>query len=140
MNKQYLPIFALFLSATVFAQAPIYVNSAATGANNGSSWADAYTDFQSAIDDTSSPNVWVAGGIYTPGADGYVVARQMNIYGSFAGGETSVEDRDIAGNPTTFNGDVNGDDWTWNPDIWSCLLYTSPSPRDKRQSRMPSSA
>ena len=25
-------------------------------------------------------------------------------------------------------------------DIWTCLLYTSPSPRDKRQSRMPSSA
>mgnify|MGYP003314909822 CR=1 FL=1 len=24
--------------------------------------------------------------------------------------------------------------------VWSCLLYTSPSPRDKRQSRMPSSA
>ena len=24
--------------------------------------------------------------------------------------------------------------------LWSCLLYTSPSPRDKRQSRMPSSA
>ena len=27
-----------------------------------------------------------------------------------------------------------------NPLLWSCLLYTSPSPRDKRQSRMPSSA
>ena len=26
---------------------------------------------------------------------------------------------------------------TW---VWFCLLYTSPSPRDKRQSRMPSSA
>ena len=24
--------------------------------------------------------------------------------------------------------------------LWCCLLYTSPSPRDKRQSRMPSSA
>ena len=24
--------------------------------------------------------------------------------------------------------------------LWLCLLYTSPSPRDKRQSRMPSSA
>ena len=24
--------------------------------------------------------------------------------------------------------------------FWDCLLYTSPSPRDKRQSRMPSSA
>ena len=26
------------------------------------------------------------------------------------------------------------------PDLILCLLYTSPSPRDKRQSRMPSSA
>ena len=26
------------------------------------------------------------------------------------------------------------------PVLYSCLLYTSPSPRDKRQSRMPSSA
>ena len=25
-------------------------------------------------------------------------------------------------------------------DFYTCLLYTSPSPRDKRQSRMPSSA
>ena len=25
-------------------------------------------------------------------------------------------------------------------DSWNCLLYTSPSPRDKRQYRMPSSA
>ena len=28
----------------------------------------------------------------------------------------------------------------WDTPYWSCLLYTSPSPRDKRQSRMPSSA
>ena len=28
----------------------------------------------------------------------------------------------------------------WNDWYRSCLLYTSPSPRDKRQSRMPSSA
>ena len=27
-----------------------------------------------------------------------------------------------------------------DPEYWNCLLYTSPSPRDKRQSRMPSSA
>ena len=27
-----------------------------------------------------------------------------------------------------------------NPKAYTCLLYTSPSPRDKRQSRMPSSA
>ena len=28
----------------------------------------------------------------------------------------------------------------YNAIVWHCLLYTSPSPRDKRQSRMPSSA
>ena len=28
----------------------------------------------------------------------------------------------------------------WQDTIFACLLYTSPSPRDKRQSRMPSSA
>ena len=27
-----------------------------------------------------------------------------------------------------------------HPEGYTCLLYTSPSPRDKRQSRMPSSA
>ena len=27
-----------------------------------------------------------------------------------------------------------------NGDVWACLLYTSPSPRDQRGSRMPSSA
>ena len=32
-------------------------------------------------------------------------------------------------------------DWVDETDLsTSCLLYTSPSPRDKRQSRMPSSA
>ena len=34
--------------------------------------------------------------------------------------------------------------WRLDPDrediLYNCLLYTSPSPRDKRQSRMPSSA
>ena len=30
--------------------------------------------------------------------------------------------------------------WKTNTHLGGCLLYTSPSPRDKRQSRMPSSA
>ena len=37
-----------------------------------------------------------------------------------------------------------GDGALGHPQVWltlgGCLLYTSPSPRDKRQSRMPSSA
>ena len=30
--------------------------------------------------------------------------------------------------------------YSFNGPVWSCLLYTSPSPRDQRGSRMPSSA
>ena len=39
-------------------------------------------------------------------------------------------------------GDDTDDDINTHIVVWSvyCLLYTSPSPRDKRQSRMPSSA
>ena len=33
---------------------------------------------------------------------------------------------------------VNSDEF--RAELYTCLLYTSPSPRDKRQSRMPSSA
>ena len=32
------------------------------------------------------------------------------------------------------------DDDAWDDEDWDCLLYTSPSPRDQRGSRMPSSA
>ena len=32
------------------------------------------------------------------------------------------------------------DDLNYVKELYPCLLYTSPSPRDKRQSRMPSSA
>ena len=39
---------------------------------------------------------------------------------------------------------INVDPGTMSPyqhgEVYVCLLYTSPSPRDKRQSRMPSSA
>ena len=34
-----------------------------------------------------------------------------------------------------------GKKYQWNDRlVWSCLLYTSPSPRDAHESRMPSSA
>ena len=49
------------------------------------------------------------------------------------GGEDYVTKtrNDMASNPTVIQGHIIKE---------SCLLYTSPSPRDKRQSRMPSSA
>ena len=49
-----------------------------------------------------------------------------------------ANDTDPNGDPLTIT-DVDGNDPSAGP-ITICLLYTSPSPRDKRQSRMPSSA
>ena len=43
-----------------------------------------------------------------------------------------------ANNEALYNGSM--DDNNISADLVDCLLYTSPSPRDKRQSRMPSSA
>ena len=42
--------------------------------------------------------------------------------------------------PTEFADDLYKELITMRDTANSCLLYTSPSPRDKRQSRMPSSA
>ena len=50
---------------------------------------------------------------------------------------------DFIVDPTTFNPSAikqNGKRVLLLKDIGSCLLYTSPSPRDKSSSRMPSSA
>ena len=45
---------------------------------------------------------------------------------------------------TLYHQDVSTGQLVWNADAWSklygCLLYTSPSPRDRTRSRMPSSA
>ena len=42
---------------------------------------------------------------------------------------------DVATEALTAAGDAHG-----YPQVWGCLLYTSPSPRDRQKSRMPSSA
>ena len=51
---------------------------------------------------------------------------------------------DIVADPSAPNAFVNGVmegvEWIYDAASNSCLLYTSPSPRDKRQSRMPSCA
>ena len=63
----------------------------------------------------------------------YVV--EANMYFRYKG-EYNGESN---GEPTDENKGTYGE----NSDYWqsfTCLLYTSPSPRDKRQSRMPSSA
>ena len=62
-----------------------------------------------------------------------------NIVGSEWVKEEAPEDP--LGTPSMNKGFRGKAIWAADADkVWACLLYTSPSPRDKRQSRMPSSA
>ncbi|MFD0962437.1 T9SS type A sorting domain-containing protein [Pseudofulvibacter geojedonensis] len=96
----------------------IYVNKNATGNNDGTSWANAYTDLQTALNiATSSVDVWVAKGIYKPIATTDRSASfvlNTNLFGGFEGTETTLSDRDITKihttNETILSGDLLGDD------------------------------
>ncbi len=100
-------------------KAQTYVNSAAAGANDGSSWADAYTDLTAAVEATTSGDIWIVAGRYTPSNvaldtnNTFMVISSVGIYGGFAGTETSIEDR-VGGNQTVLSGDINGDDVVGN--------------------------
>jgi hypothetical protein len=102
------------LSATMIAaQNIIYVNHSATGNNDGSSWTNAYTSLDAALNSSENALVYVAKGTYTPG-DGSkrtdFFELKKSVYGGFAGTETSHEDRDIKANPTILSGDYLGND------------------------------
>jgi regulation of enolase protein 1 (concanavalin A-like superfamily) len=93
----------------------LYVNANASGANNGSSWTDAFTDLQSALGSTC-PNIteiWVAAGTYKPtsGTDrniSFVMKNGVAIYGGFSGNgtETLLSQRNWTTNVTILSGDI----------------------------------
>jgi len=95
-----------------------YVNINATGANNGTSWSNAYTSLQVALDNITmaEDQIWVAAGTYLPTeapdestADTRDQAFHFNtnihLYGGFAGTETAINQRTI-GNETILSGDL----------------------------------
>lgn len=89
-----------------------YVNSSATGNGSGLSWTNAFNDIQTALSVVIfGDEIWVASGQYktTTSTDrtvAFVLRDGVNIYGSFAGTENSINERNIASNPTTLNGDI----------------------------------
>ena len=90
----------------------IFVSVGATGADNGSSWADAYTDLQSALTTAISGDaIWVAAGTYKPtsGSDRdatFQLASGVALYGGFEGTETLLGQRDWVANATILSGDI----------------------------------
>ncbi len=90
----------------------VYVDAAATGAGNGSSWDDAFTDLTVAIDSAATgSSLWVAAGTYvTPDSSSFVIDRELSLYGGFAGTETEASAADPMANQTILSGDVMGND------------------------------
>ncbi len=92
--------------------ATIYVNSSATGSNNGLSWANAYKDLQVALSNAVyGDEIWVASGVYkatstTDRSISFNMKNGVNLYGGFSGVETSLTQRNISQNPTTLSGDI----------------------------------
>lgn len=111
MYKVILFIGLIFVSLNCNS-AVLYVNISATGANNGTSWANAYNDLQNALSIAFvNDEIWVATGTYKPTqttdrAISFVMRNGVDIYGGFNGTESSISERNIALNPTYLSGDI----------------------------------
>lgn len=114
MKKSSLLVSALLALAAVpiSAQDTLYVHAAATGSDDGGSWANAYTDLQSAIAAAQEfDQIWVAEGMYRPtvGMDRSICFElDTNVawYGGFGGWETSLAERDWVLHATILSGNI----------------------------------
>ncbi len=99
----------------------IYVDSNASGANNGSSWGDAFKYLQDGLTIAfESDEIWVAEGIYKPDQGknkkkgdrtaSFVLKKGVVIYGGFPSGGGAWEDINPQVNTTTLSGDLQGND------------------------------
>ncbi len=107
---------AVKLTVDPFVAPIVYVKHDAAGANNGTSWTDAFTDLQAAIDSADADEqIWVAAGTYKPtkeqGGTGerfrsFSQKTSVAIYGGFAGTETLLSERNWQTNVTICSGDI----------------------------------
>lgn len=101
--------------------ATIHVNAGlAGGSNDGTSWSNAFRGrlgLASALAVAQSGDeVWVASGVYAPGAAGasrsvtFAVPDGVQLLGGFAGGESDPVLRNLAVNVVVLTGDLNAND------------------------------
>ncbi|MEL6924744.1 MAG: hypothetical protein AAFO94_11925, partial [Bacteroidota bacterium] len=100
-----------------FAQTIYYVDFSATGNADGTTWTDAYPNLQQALLNpllSSGDEIWVAKGTYRPAVSdqdsAFVLTDGVALYGSFAGTETAVSQRDLTQDTTYLDGDLLEDD------------------------------
>lgn len=109
----------VLLLATAAEAAVRYVDANLDGgANDGTSWANAYRGPQAlkvAMDAAvNGDEIWVVAGTYTasPATRSvfHVLKNGVSVYGGFAGGEATLAERDPIANPTIISGDLLGND------------------------------
>lgn len=93
----------------------LYVDISATGSNDGSSWENAFTHPQDAVNSAASgEKIWTAQGNYKAKNQADVYVLQMKdgvaLFGGFNGSENKQQDRDWENNKTILNGDFDGDE------------------------------
>ena len=89
----------------------VYVNTLATGANNGTSWNDAYTSLRAAIDSSRARDtIKVAAGTYKPGGtrgEYFSLLEGSVLLGGYpASGNPTDANRHPGLHPTILNGDI----------------------------------
>jgi len=88
----------------------VYVDIDATGANDGTTWSNAFTDLQDGIDlAVSGIEVWVAEGTYVPGtsrSDSFLPKAGVRVCGGFTGSETMRIQRDWNAHPTILSCEI----------------------------------
>lgn len=101
----------------------IYVDKYATGADNGDSWADAFTSLQDGLAvAVSGDEVWVAEGVYYPDdgsgqtdndrSETFTLKSGVAVYGGFFGPGSDMGSRDWDAYVTVLSGDIEQDDKT----------------------------
>ena len=127
------------LTPALCSGATIYVDADAAGANDGSSWADAYTDLSEALwSAESGDEVWVADGIYRPSrpADSsdpwtdstnprdafFWIKRRVEVYGGFDGTESTLAERAGLYDSTILDGDI-GAPGVFEDNVYGLVLY-----------------
>ena len=114
-------VMSLFLLAIVSTAGAeiIYVDADASTGGDGQTWGTAYKYLQDALAVASSGEIWVAAGTYKPDPSGpsedpreatFQLTDGVAIFGGFAGGETSLDERDWETYETVLSGDLNGND------------------------------
>ena len=99
----------------------IFVNKSAHGADDGTSWKNAYVNLQDALAAADRSSViWTAKGTYKPDEGNnitkgkrdtsFVLKKSIELYGGFAGTESHFNERDWKKNPTILSGDIGKND------------------------------